>query len=292
MPSDVMVSLYEPNLGRLELGCKPYVVESFQIGSPAIRQNSKDRALSDGTFDDTLYYGASAITISTRLDAGGWCSDREIGALRDRLAAYANPRLRPRLQWRYPTDTEPRWATVRGVSWPITISGPKYPTFAVQFTNPLGQAYLGDLADVPNSASASPGATPGGRSYDLSFDRDYPNVSAPAGTAVIENRGNAFADWVIKVNGPFDAGAVLVLGGVVIEFDQAVPANEYIILRTLDKTIMNVNGLSYYPYVNFEDWSWEDVVLPPYSTTTMTFDAVHLGNPSGWATIEWYSTVI
>ena len=71
------VALYEPSLGRLELGNLPFVVESFQIGSPDIRENVKNRALADGVFDDTQYHGASAITVTTRLAPHVKCSARD-----------------------------------------------------------------------------------------------------------------------------------------------------------------------------------------------------------------------
>jgi hypothetical protein len=290
-PTLPKVSLYEPRLGRLELGGVPYVVEGWQIGSPAIRDNSKDRALADGVFDDTLYHGASAITLTTRLASRTNCGGVAMGTLRNALAAYCHPRLRPQLQWRYPYDDVAQWATVRGVSWPFQVNGPKYPMFVVQFTNPLGQFFLGDLADPINSATSYPGEEAGGRTYDLSYPRNYPNVATPGGTVQVTNIGNAWADWKLEVHGPFDVGATVVLGGHTIEFNQAVVAGQYVTLRSLNSTIEHVNGLSYYPYTNFGDWSWEDLKLPTGSTP-MTYYGETTGTPSGWATIEWYHTGI
>lgn len=312
------VALWEPSLGRLELGDLPFVVESFQIGSPDIRENVKNRSLMDGVFDDTVYHGASVITINTRLanrsnynEAGRLCGPTPYGiaTLRDTLVAYANPRLRPRLYWRYPNDGGPtdgadmgdtddfgQWATVRGASWPFVIDGPKYPTLAVQFKNPLGKFYLGDPEAAPHTATAFPGSEADGRTYDLTFDRDYPDVITPAGTAIIHNNGNSYADWKLEVHGPFDAGATVVItcpcGTVVpIEFNEALLVNEFVTLLSLNKTILHNNGLSYYPYTNFGDWSWEQVRLS-HGDSYMTFDGEDGGDPSGWATIEWYSTSI
>lgn len=302
------VSLWEPTLGRLELGDLPFVVESFQIGSPSIRDNVKNRAHADGEFDDTLYHGASAITVSTRLGSRTNCgSDYGMAQLRDTLIAYAHPRRRPRLYWRYPGDPGPsddpygdgagQWATVRGASWPFVVNGPKYPVLVVQFRNPLGQMFLGDLEASPHSATAFSGDEPGGRVYTPTThyvtapERNYPNVTSPAGTAIIHNNGNGYADWVMTVNGPFDAGAFVVLAGVTIEFNDALLVNEHVTLNSRNKTVMHSNGLSYYPNTNFGDWSWEQVQLP-HGNVYMTFTGEDGGNPSGWATIEWYSTSI
>jgi len=302
------VALWEPNLGRLELGDLPFVVEQFQIGSPDIRENSKDRALLDGVFDDTMYHGASAITLSARLAPHVRCSPRIadywFATLRDTLVSYMHPRLRPRLYWRYPGDSGPipgagmgdsdgagQWAEVRGASWPFTVNGPKYPVLVVQFKNPLGQMYLGDPEAEPHTATAFPGEIPDGRAYDLVFDRDYPNIGVPAGTAVIHNNGNSYAGWKLEVHGPFDAGAVVNLRGVAIELNQALLVNESVTFRTINKTVLRNSGLSYYPYTNFGEWDWDDILLP-HANSYMTFDAVDSGTPSGWATIEWYSTSI
>jgi hypothetical protein len=303
------VALWEPTLGRLELGNLPFVVESFQIGSPEIRDNIKNRALSDGVFDDTMYHGASAITLTTRLAPHVKCrsdiADYWMATLRDTLVSYMHPRLRPRLYWCYPgdfgsmsdhmgeSDGAGQWAEVRGASWPFTVNQPKYPTLAVQFKNPLGQMYLGDPQESPHTATALPGAEPNGRVYDTNYNvgRDFPNVPIPVGTAVIHNNGNSLAGFRLVVTGPFDAGATVVLNGVAIELNQALLVNQYVEFRTLNKTILRENALSYYPYTNFGDWDWDDLLLP-HADSYMTFDGASLGAPSGFATIEWYSTSI
>ena len=302
------VSLFEPTLGRLELGDLPFVVESIQIGSPSIRENIKSRALNDGEFDDTLYHGASVITLSTRLAPHVRCnpnlSNYWFATLRDTLVSYCHPRLRPRLYWRYPGDSGPiagasmgdsdgagQWAEVRGADWPLVVAGPKYPTLVVSFKNPLGQMHLGDCCAAPHTATAYPGTEAEGRVYDLVFDRDYPDVTTPAGTAVMHNNGNTRAGFKLEVHGPFDAGAVIVLNGVSIEFNEAVLVNEWVTFRTLNKTILRDNGNSYYPNTNFGEWTWEELLLP-HNDSFMNFDGVSSGAPSGWATIEWYSTSI
>ena len=310
-PSKVV--LWEQRLGRLELGDLPFVVEGFQIGSPDIRDNIKNRALADGVFDDTLYHGASVITLTVRLASHLACNPLvaayQTAQLRDTLASYCSPRLRPRLYWRYPGDTGPidgavmgdtdgagQWAEVRGASWPFIINGPKYPTLTVQFKNPLGQMFLGDPEAAPHTVTSFPGVEADGRSYDLTFDRDYPNVDYPGGTAIIHNNGNSYADWKLEVHGPFDAGATVVFvcpcgTTVSIELNQALLVNEYVTFNSRNRTILHNNGLSYYPHTNFGEWSWEQVRIS-HGDTTMTYDGVDGGAPSGWATIEWYSTSI
>lgn len=312
-PSKVV--LWESRLGRLELGDLPFVVESFQIGSPEIRDNIKNRALADGVFDDTMYHGASAITLTMRLAPHMKCNariaDYWFATLRDTVAAYMSPRLRPRLYWRYPGDSGPipgatmgesdgagQWAEVRGASWPFVVNGPKYPTFAVQFKNSLGQMFLGDPEEAPHSATSIPGLVADGRIYDTNYNvgRDFPNIADPLGTAIIHNNGNSFADWVLQVHGPFDAGAsigfVCPCGTIVdIELNAAVPVNQYVIFNSRNRTIQLDSGVSYYPHTNFGDWAWEEVRIS-HGDTRMTYDGVDGGSPSGYATIEWYSTSI
>ncbi len=303
------MALWEPSLGRLELGDLPFVVESFQIGSPDIRDNIKNRALVNGVFDDTMFHGASAMTVTTRLAphllrCPTTLYDYWFSTLRDTLVSYCNPRLRPRLYWRYPGDEGAlpgvtgvaegagQWAEVRGTSWPFTVNYPKYPSLTVQFKNPLGQIFLGDPQDDPHTATAYPGAEADGRSYDLSFNRDYPNVEVPAGVVVIHNNGNTSAGFRLQAKGPFDDGATVTLRGVTIRFNQGLLTNQWVEFRTINKTILRENGNSYYPYTNFGEWDWDDLLLPHTEPSIMAFDGTNLGAPSGWATIEWYSTSI
>lgn len=335
-PSKVV--LWEETLGRLELGNLPFVVESFQIGSPEIRDNIKNRALADGVFDDTMYHGASAITLAVRLaphlSRDSRATDYWLATLRDTLAAYMHPRLRPRLYWRYPgsgptvcfepedfikgfgtvafgtgpfglsttlplppvvdqSDGAGQWAEVRGASWPFVVNGPKYPMLTVQFKNPLGQMFGGDPQAVPKTATAFPGAQADGRVYPTNYNvgRNYPNIAAPLGAALIHNDGNSYADWTLRVHGPFNAGAIVNLRGVAIQLTQALVINEYVEFRSLNKTILKNSGLSYYPHTNFGQWEWDDLLLP-HGDVVMYFNGVNLGSPSGYATIEWYSTSI
>jgi hypothetical protein len=73
--------------------------------------------------------------------------------------------------------------------------------------------------------------------------------------------------------------------------NQALLINQYAEFRSLNKTILRENGLSYYPYTNFGEWAWEDLLLP-HGNSYMLFDGVSLGAASGFATIEWWSTSI
>lgn len=303
------VALWEPTLGRLELGRFPFVVESVQVGSPDIRDNTKNRALADGVFDDTRYHGSSAITVSARLVPHAKCAkpDYHYATLRDTIAAYCHPRLRPRLYWRYPGDPGPngpmaeqcdgagQWAEVRGASWPITVTGPRaggrYPLMVAQFRNPLGQMFLGDPQSPPRSATAFPGELAEGRTYDLTFDRDYPDVDYPAGAAIILNNGNSYAGFELQVHGPFEAGATVVLSGVSIELQEALLINQSVTFKSLSKTILRETGNSYYPSTNFGEWDWDDLVLP-HGYSFMTFDGALSGSPSGFATIEWRCTSV
>jgi hypothetical protein len=63
----MQVTLIDDELGTLELGSDLYVVTSLQIGSPAVRAVTRDRALADGVFDNTRFLGARAVTLAVRL---------------------------------------------------------------------------------------------------------------------------------------------------------------------------------------------------------------------------------
>ena len=101
-----MITLSDPVLGDLELRSTPFVAVSLQIGSPAVREVMRPRALADGMVDDTKYRGARAITVVLRLNENPNCGEiaerTTIQGLLDTLLPYTSPRRRPTISWALP----------------------------------------------------------------------------------------------------------------------------------------------------------------------------------------------
>lgn len=268
-----MMYLTDPVLGRLDLGpylaenaadddCGPegYVVAGWTLGFPTVRVVARNRALADGTVDDTRYVGARVITVNLRLDQNR--IDPQLAV--DALMPYVSPRNRPRLHWVVPGSTQKRSAVVRGADAPFAIAGPRAHTLVVQWVAPGGLLESSDEScEIINPSSD----TESGRTYDLTFDRVYP-FSLGVGDRLIVNEGNAVADWRATIFGAATDPA-LIINGVPIRFDRVggldLTGGTSLVIDSKERTIL-LNGdpeQSRYDKVNFTEWSWESVRLQP-----------------------------
>lgn len=288
------VNLQEEQLGRLDLGplrpggdvreCNPqgYVVTGWQIGFPAERAVSRNRALGDGIIDNTRFFGARAVSMNITLDVNK--QDPQISI--DNLTAYMTPHRRPRLSWQIPGSSQERSLLVRGVDAPVSIAGKQAHVITASFIGIHG---------VMESATEStvvinPGEdTESGRTYDLTFDRVYP-PTAGLGERLVVNEGNEVADWEATIFGPA-VDPILSVNSIDISFNRdgglTLADGESVTINTRNRTIFlnNDSTESRYDKVNFTEWSWEQVRLQP-GHNTIRYEEATL---SGSCTFTWRS---
>jgi hypothetical protein len=266
------VNLQEDQLGRLDLGplrpgggvrdCNPfgYVVTGWQIGFPAERPVTRNRALGDGIIDSTRFFGARAVSMAITLDVNK--QDPQLSI--DNLTAYMTPHRRPRLTWQIPGSGIERSLLVRGVDAPVSIHGKQAHVITASFIGLHGVMESANETTV----EINPGAdTETGRTYDLTFDRQYP-PTAGLGERLVLNEGNEVADWRATIFGPA-VNPTLTVGDTSIEFNRngglSLGPDESVTIDTRTKTINYGDdpAASRYDRVNFTEWSWEQVRLQP-----------------------------
>ena len=269
---DSLVYLTEDSLGLLDIGpiviggglrdCNAagYVVAGWTVGFPAVREIVRNRALADGTVDDTRFVGSRGISMNVLIDVNR--QDPQLSV--DALAPYLSPRYRPRLHWTIPGSTQQRSALVRGADAPLAIAGRQSHVLACSWVCPNGVLE----SAIESCETINPGSdTEDGRTYDLTFDRVYP-PSLGIGDRLIVNAGNATAEWTATIFGPC-VDPVLIVNGVRIEFTRAggltLSGGTSVVIDSRDRTIL-LNGdpaESRYEFTNFTDWSWDEVRLQP-----------------------------
>lgn len=274
-----MITLIDPDLGSLELGADPFVVQSFQISSPAVRPVIHNRALANGTRDDTKYTGARAATIAIMLN-DKYCGTKvTMQSLFDRLLPYTVTRRRPVLRWSLPgSPGQERQMIVYGDSAPMMIGGPKHPVIGVSFIAPEGEI---NSAGDPICTVITPAADVElGRAYDRAYDRAYPSSSSIGDRLVLVD-GNEQAHWIATMFGDCTNPYILV-NGVRVEWISngglVLPAGSSLVVNTREKT-MYLNGDPLSPRfnrANFTEWTWPDILLRP-GTNTIRFGAGVLG---------------
>ena len=276
-----MMYLIEDDLGQLDIDCDDGLVMSqLEIGFPAERAVVRGRALGDGVYDDTRFVGPRIITVAVRFNDDR-CVDpsRELQALIDSMLGYMSPRRRPRLVWELQTGSgDLRSAVVRGVDAPVIIEGQRYPTVVFQF------ATVGSFIELPTEVCfiRDPNiyVPEAGREYPLTFDRVYPPSVPTDGVAVV-NPGNGPADWVATILGPAITPNVIV-NGVPIRTDRAggvvLIAGQTLVIDTRQRTVLlnNDPNESRYDRLNFEEWTWDDLLLRP-GTNVFRFNG-----PGAW----------
>ena len=266
------VQLHEEQLGTLDLGplrpsadvrhCNAagYIVTGWEIGFPAERAVVQNRALADGVFDSTQFFGARAVSMAITLDVNK--QDPQLAI--DDLTAYMTPHRRPRLSWVIPGSTIERSLLVRGVDAPLSIAGRQAHVISASFVGVNGVIE----SPVETVIEIRPGfESEQGRTYDLLFDRVYP-PSLGIGQRIARNEGNEVADWRATIFGPA-VNPILTINGIDISFSEngglTLLAGESVTIDTLNRTIFlnNDPSESRYDRVNFTEWSWESVRLQP-----------------------------
>ena len=257
--------LSAPDLPDLDLDCADgFVLVDLQIGFPAERPVLRPRALADGVIDQSTFLGQRAITVNVRLDQRGTTSQ----ALIDRLMPFLSPRRRVVLTWSLPgSPSELRQIEMRGVDAPLLIEQPKYYTIVCQFVS------TGPFLVSPDEqcATVDPLALPEeiGREYDLEFDREYV-PTPPVGGFFAFNNGTAPAHWRATIRAQA-TDPVLTINDSQMIFAQAggitLFTGQTLVIDTLDRTILlnDDPSESRYDRVNFEDWSWDDLLMRPGS---------------------------
>jgi hypothetical protein len=266
------VYLTEPTLGLLDIGpldlgaglrgcnAQGYVVSGWQVGFPAVRPVARNRALADGTVDDTRFVGARAISMNIVIDASRADPQETV----DRLMPYLSPRYRPRLHWTIPGSEQERSALVRGQDAPLQIAGRTAHVVTASWVAPNGVLESAEeQCEIINPGSD----TEDGRRYDLVFDRVYP-PSLGIGDRLVVNEGTAVAEWTATIFGPC-VNPALIINGVPIRFDRSggleLTGGTSVTIDSRQRTILLNNDptQSRYEFVNFTDWAWDDVRLRP-----------------------------
>lgn len=258
-------TLSASGLTDLDLACdEGFVLVSLQVGFPAERPVVRSRALADGVFDESTYLGQRAVSVTLRLDH----RVQSTQALIDRLMPFMSPRRRPTITWSLPqTPTNYRSLTLRGVDAPLVIAQPKYTTILCSWVSedafsvsPTEQCETINPLDPPAEA---------GRTYPLTFDRYYP-PQPPAGAFYVVNAGTAPAQWTAQIDASI-VDPIITINGVNMEFDRnggvTLITGQTLNIDSQARTILLNNDptISRYDRVNFQDWTWDDLLLQPGS---------------------------
>lgn len=153
---------------RLAPSFGPFGYTDLDLGFPAVRESSQELPDADGTYDDTAYHGARAVSVAITV-AENMFSAREVAAWNPRvgwnsaaywvqvLGAWLRPSRRFRLYYKL-TGQGRRWVDVRPANGaaPIVMDRPGSRDVQLSLVSPSGRL---------KSFSSGVGATVDGRNY-------------------------------------------------------------------------------------------------------------------------------
>jgi hypothetical protein len=103
-----------------------------------------------------------------------------------------------------------------------------------------------------------------GRTYDLTFDRNYP-YSPQYGVTSFFPLGNAPMDWTGTITAEVTDPEILINNTTITFGGLTLLPGQTINIDTLERTILRNNDPndSLYGLTNFQDWTWDEVRLTP-----------------------------
>jgi hypothetical protein len=263
-----MIELISDELGTLELRGSPFVVDSFEIGPRAERPVMRDRALSNGGVDNTLYVGGRAMTITVRIDDKNCQPGVNMQTLLDQLMPYTVANRFLTITWTLPGSEARRKLRVRALGAPVPIVRKSHPLLICSFVSADGEVTDADggsnddgllCASLRPSADSEPG-----RTYNLTFNRTYP-PAAGQGARILVVGGNERANWTARLDGPVN-GPSLRVNGITISWPTLnLTVGHSLHISTRDTTMLYDNDplQPRYGISNFADWVWGDLLLYP-----------------------------
>lgn len=237
------------------------------LGFPEIRSATRDNPDSSGTYDETAYHGARAVSLDlivlqdAFVDVYGsdewdnsidWNSDSYWVS---RLGGWMSPELRPRLYFRMKGQSgNARFLDLRPASMSPPIGRGSHREVQLQFVNPSGK-----ILDFDETTAATrdgrtrneirqSGVSNPGRTYPEVYPKSYPDIargsSAISYSGTVSNSfiariwsdpGVATVDPRITVTGEDGASRTIGFSGLTI------PAGQFIEIDTGERTV-NMNG--------------------------------------------------
>jgi hypothetical protein len=258
--------LEEPRLGRLDLSCdNGYVISSYDLGFPEVREVAVPNSLDDGTFDITKFYGARSITLDIVLKPHSGISPSSplLGAeslLRDRLLAFLHPGTRPVLIFSEHDDDRVKQVMVRGSQGTVAVDRKNYNRLSASWVAPRGSLLSWDQ-----------------RCYQWTFSSN----TADTQTQLIVNAGSAPAHWQAMLTGEATKPRFILNGTQLLQLDYNSTPGDTIVIDSFSRTVTIDGVQSGYKYIA-DNTNWMQVP-PGTSRLTIEQDTYSVeGYPYAW----------
>ena len=221
---------------RLELGTERLdlddhdngiIVAVVDPGWPETREEVYALPDRDGVADYTRFMGQRVISLTGTVDETPTSGTRQ--QILDRLRRYCVPNVRPTLIVGL-NDEAPRRIVLRADQHSAPISRPGSAAFACTWRSADPRFY--DL-EASRAVVLPPMAPDAGRTYDLVFDREYPEGYGGAGVVAVSNRGDVDTWPTFRFYGPLTDPSLTNLDTAeAVAFNIAIADGDYLVVDT------------------------------------------------------------
>lgn len=267
-----------------------YVPQSLNTGIPFVRENTEVRSAQNGSYDNTMYWGAATVQLIVGI-AHELVPGMTDTKLEDALRAWLVPSVRARLVYRRSDDDDWRQIDIRGNTGSgmnINLIRSDFDKLSMIWKAPRGISESYGIDGAPESRLLTPATdVEAGRAYDLAHDRTYP-ASSLIGSNIAPNLGTAPVFPKLFIYGPCTQPRVEnITTGETLEFlsSYSLASGDYLEIDFEEGTVLlnGDAGNSRYNQIDFSvsDW-WQ--LIP--GTNYVRFYPLTVADP-GIARIEW-----
>jgi hypothetical protein len=252
-PGIMHFRLLEDRLGALDLDCDHgYVVQSYDLGFPTVREVIYNNSLDDGTFDVTRYHGPRTVTLDLALKphSGPTPNSPPLPAesvLRDALLAYTHPSRRPTLLFSEHQDSRVKRVMLRGTSATAAVTRANYNKVSLTWVAPRGVF----------------------RSYDeRCYHFTFSSNTSDTQTYEIVNEGSSPSPWRCVLLGEAVKPRFLLNGVPLLELNYTSSAGDTIVIDSFSRTVTIDGVQTGFTYVG-DSATWFPI---PSGTSTLTIE--------------------
>lgn len=280
------------HLGDLDLtDGTDLILAGYDLGHPATRPVFTARPGANGAFDRSRFFGPRSVSVSVTV------MPETAALVVDRLRGLTNPSTTAFLRFSgRPRSAPDVQVTGRGARLlmrsDLLESAGGVTRATMEWT--VASGVLDSTVETSRTVPVAVSAEVGGRAYDLSFDRDYPDAQ-PAGTTPIVSAGTATTYPVIRMFGPCDGPTIqhTAADGTVSELTMpslSIAAGDFVEIDTRERTVLyNANPAdSRYSEIDFASSRWW-AIAP--GTQTVRFDP-DTSSPPAQAEVVWRDAYI
>jgi len=273
---------------QLENVAGGWFCSSLDLGYPEPREVIQNRPDTDGAIDRTRYMGARIVSAEIHALAG---AGARIDDIADNFAPFMVPNARPVLHYILdrPGAAE-RTINLRAMGYSWAVNSPVERQIQLQW-----KAADPTVRDPTVQTATSYTGTPtgNGRTYPLSFSRQYPATGGAPSTGTISSPGNLLVRPLLYIYGPVTAPAVTFTptGSTPVSKVAFVPsfridAGHFVLVDTVNKTanLDGPNGASELAWLDWYNTTWPILPIQPDTTSMAMTGSSTSGSTQAQAT--------